>query len=74
MTIYNLTINIGGKIQEYIFADRYPINNVMKQATQHPNFMDATIETLSNGGDDMKPLTSYDFEEYDIETGEFVSD
>lgn len=73
MKIYNLSINIGGKIQEYMFADRYPINNIMKQATQHTNFMDASLETLSNGGDDSKPFFCDDFEEWDVDEGKFIS-
>lgn len=74
MKIYNLSINIGGNIQEFTFADRAGVNIVMRQATQRPNFMDASLETLSNGGDDLKPFFCDDFEEWDVDEGKFISD
>ena len=74
MKIYNLSINIGGNIQEFTFASRSGVNIVMRDAIKRPNFMDASLETLSNGGDDLKPFFCDDFEEWDIDEGKFISD
>lgn len=72
--IYNLSVNIGGKVQEFTFIDKAGVNIVMRNATQRPNFTEATLETLSNGGDDLKPFFCEDFAEWDTEKGAFISE
>ena len=73
MKIYNLSINIGGGIREFTFADRAGVNIVMRDAVKNPNFWDASLEILSNGGDNLKPFFCDDFEEWDVDEGKFIS-
>lgn len=74
MKIYILNINFGKELQELTFSSREGAIATLNRAKTRPHFIDATLETLSNGGDDLKPFYTDDFEEYDIETGELVSD
>ena len=74
MKIYVLNINFGKEVQELTFASREGALATLDRAKTRPHFFDATLETLSNGGDALKPFYTDDFEEYDRETGELVSD
>lgn len=73
MKIYILRVNFGREEQEQMFTSREGALASFNRAKNRHHFFDATIETLSNGGNDTTPFYTDDFEEYDTETGEFIS-
>ena len=66
MKIYELKIYTKFSTEPYtlIYANRLSAEQKLNSARDMANFQEATLETLSNGGDDTKPFYTEDFEEF----------